>query len=245
MSGKHIEDYSSVQGFLYDGLRLNALPPQDTVILVSELERLQKYFSDNKIQSYENELFKQYSEYQSNFGVNDMGGCIFVLGGLFISWLTICISNLFDSIIGYVLAIGFLLFCVHSGTASFKKDPRKPLYEAEIKCKERYQHIYNSAKNNFVPPEDIFMLGSIIQALKNQHSSTYDGAKKYVREEWQKESERIRQKTNKNANNQPKYPKVVYDRWGTIYAGRYGKCSCGAWVDPFYQCPNCGKILKH
>ena len=49
MSGKHIEDYLSVQGFLYDGLKLNAQPPQDTVTLVSELERLQEYFSVNKI----------------------------------------------------------------------------------------------------------------------------------------------------------------------------------------------------
>ena len=243
MSGKHIEDYSSVQGFLYDGLRLNAQLPQDTTILVAELERLQKYFLANKIESYEKELIKEYNEYLLSPKTKDgMVGCIVVLGGLFISWIIICISNLFDSKIGYVLAIGLTLFLVYSAKEDSKKDPRETLFKAEIKYKELYQNIYNSAKNNFVPPEDIFMLGSIIQALKNQHSSTYDGAKKYVREEWQKESERIRQETNKTANNKPKY--VVYDPSGAPYAGQYGKCSCGAWLGPLYQCPRCGKIWK-
>ena len=244
MSGKHIEDYLSVQGFLYDGLKLNAQPPQDTVTLVSELERLQEYFSVNKIESYEKELIKEYDKYQFDSKTKDgTVGCIVVLGGLFISWIIICISNLFDSKIGYVLAIGLTLFLVYSAKEDSKKDPRETLFKAEIKYKELYQNIYNSAENNFVPPGDIYMLEDIIRTLKNRHSSTYDGAKKYVREEWQKESERIRQETNKTANNKPKY--VVYDPSGAPYAGQYGKCSCGAWLGPLYQCPRCGKIWKH
>ena len=93
-------------------------------------------------------------------------GCIVVLGGLFISWIIICISNLFDSKIGYVLAIGLTLFLVYVVKEDAQKDPRETLFKAEIKYKELYHKVYNSAKNNFVPPGDIYMLRDIIQTLK-------------------------------------------------------------------------------
>ena len=86
------------------------------------------------------------------------------------------------------------------------------------------------------------MLRDIIQTLKYQHSSTYDGAKQYIYEERRKEAEKRSQRL-KEENNKPKY--VVYDSSGAPYAGQYGKCSCGAWLGPLYQCPRCGKIWKH
>ena len=43
-------------------------------------------------------------------GKESGGGCGTIVGSLFFGWLVICIGNLFDSVIGYILGIGIIVF---------------------------------------------------------------------------------------------------------------------------------------
>ena len=212
--------------WLYYGLKPNAVPPQNREQLLLELERLNVYFEKNNIKSVEDAYFSEQNFWESKpkKKVSDL------LLYLFLGWLVICISNLFDSIIGYALGIGIFYY----GFYIFK-DSRKAISDIGKDDREKYRKIYTSAENNFIQPNELKKLGDVIDGVRNYGCSTYEEALQFVSEKLRKEAIESLDKWIElnNNNDMHDYIQMQCGRCGKVFRGYVG-CNC----------PRCGEQMN-
>lgn len=237
----HNNNQKSAEEWLYEGLKPNALPPRNKEELLSELERLNKYFQQNNIESVEKEFVKEYEKWQMRPDVSLTD----LLGYLFLGWLVICISSLFDSVIGYALGIGFIFYGFYKLKLS-----RKTIDDIAPEKRKQYQKIYRSAVNNFMLPAHVRFTGVAIDAIKNKGCSTYEEVLKEIKSLQDLISlyklnelleKREKEKKQSQNTNTPTHPSLRPESW----AGLYGRCPyCGHYINPLGLCSNCGRKIK-
>lgn len=227
--------------WLDEGLKPNALPPRNKEELLSELERLHAYFQQNNIEFVRKEFIKEYEKWQMrpNESFTDL------LGSLFLGWLVICISNLFDSVIGYALGIGIIFYGFYRLKLS-----RKTIEDVAPEKRKQYQKIYSSAVNNFMLPDQVGYIDTAIDAIKNKGCSTYEEVSKEIKslqdlvslykfaEQFEKR-EKAKQQLQKQSSSAPRILRP--ENW----VGLYGRCPhCGNYITPLGFCSGCGRKIK-